>query len=135
LRLPLPFPSSETTSWIRQEWQALTFGIIHPYAVVTEQAGLLVSGRALRMEHYLHLADQQARQAKAAGWAPKPGQRDSRRWRRYRARLREAEARHRRRVHQAQHQAAGQVVAFVVQQRVGTLVASNVNLIPPVIRL
>jgi IS605 OrfB family transposase len=100
-------------------------GIIHPYAVVTEQAGLLVSGRALRAEHYLHLADQQARQANAARRAPKPGQRGSRRWRRHRARLRRVEARHRRRVHQAHHQAARQVVRFAVQQRVGTLVVGD----------
>jgi hypothetical protein len=54
-------------------------GIIHPYAVATEQAGLLVSGRALRAEHYLHLEDQRARQTRAARRAPKPGQRGSRR--------------------------------------------------------
>jgi IS605 OrfB family transposase len=102
-------------------------GIIHPYAVVTEQTGLLVSGRAIRAEHYLHLEDQQARQAKAARRAPKPGQRGSRRWRRHRARLRKAEARHRRRVHQAHHQAARQVVAFVVQRRVGTLVVGDLK--------
>jgi IS605 OrfB family transposase len=100
-------------------------GIIHPYAIVTEQAGLLVSGRALRAENWLHLADQQARQAKAARRAPKPGQRGSRRWRRHRARLRKVEARHRRRVHQAQHQAAKQVIAFAVQQRIGTLLIGD----------
>jgi transposase len=100
-------------------------GIIHPYAVVTDRAGLLVSGRALRAEHYLHLEDQRIRQAKAAGRAPRPGQRGSRRWRQHRARVRRAEARHRRRVHQAQHQAAKQVVAFAVQQRVGTLLVGD----------
>jgi IS605 OrfB family transposase len=100
-------------------------GIIHPYAVVTEQAGLLVSGRALRAEGYLHLEDQKARQATAAGRAPKAGQRGSRRWRRHRARLRRAEARHRRRVHHAHHQAAKQVVAFAVKQRVGTLLVGD----------
>jgi IS605 OrfB family transposase len=100
-------------------------GIIHPYAVVTEQAGLLISGRALRAESYLHRADQQARQAKAAWRAPTRGQRGSRRWRRHRARLRRTEARHRRRVHQAQHQAAKQVIAFALQQRVGTLVVGD----------
>jgi transposase len=52
-------------------------GIIHPYAVVTQDAGLLVSGRALRAEGWLHLHDQQTRQAKAARRAPKPGQRGS----------------------------------------------------------
>src|SRR6266508_1792184 len=81
-------------------------GIIHPYAVVTQDAGLLVSGRAIRAESYLHRSDQQARQTRAARRAPKRGQRGSRRWRRHRARLRRVEARHRRRVHQAQHQAA-----------------------------
>jgi len=100
-------------------------GIIHPYAVVTEQAGLLVSGRALRAENYLHREDQQARQRKTAKRAPKPGQRGSRRWRRYWARLRQVEARHRRRVHQAQHQAAKQVIAFAVQRRVGMLVIGD----------
>jgi transposase len=88
-------------------------GIIHPYAVVTEDAGLLISGRALRAEAYLHRADQATRQAKAASRAPKRGQRGSRRWRRHRARLRRVEARHRRRVHQAQHQAAKQVIASI----------------------
>jgi len=102
-------------------------GIIHPYAVVTEQAGLLVSGRALRAENYLHLQDQQVRQAKAAPRAPRPGQRGSRRWRRHRARLRRVEARHRRRVHHAHHQAAKQVIAFAVQQRVGTLLVGDPN--------
>jgi IS605 OrfB family transposase len=102
-------------------------GIIHPYAVVAEQAGLLVSGRALRAESYLHLQDQQARHAKAARRAPRPGQRGSRRWRRHRARVRRVEARHRRRVHQAHHQAAKQVIAFAVQQRVGTLLVGDPN--------
>jgi len=100
-------------------------GIIHPYAVVTEDAGLLVSGRAIRAENYLHLADQQARHAKAARRAPKPGQRGSRRWRRHRLRVRRVEARHRRRVHQAHHQAAKQVIAFALQQRIGTLLVGD----------
>jgi putative transposase len=100
-------------------------GIIHPYAVVTEQRGLLVSGRAVRAEGWLHLHDQQARQARAARRAPRPGQRGSRRWRRHRARLRTAEARHRRRIHQAHHHAAKHVVAFAIQQRVGTLLVGD----------
>ena len=108
-----------------QRVAGVDLGIIHPYAVVTEDAGLLVSGRALRAEAYLHRADQQARQAKAASRAPKPGQRGSRRWRRHRARQRQMEARHRRRVHQAHHQAARQVVAFAVQRRVGTLLVGD----------
>jgi IS605 OrfB family transposase len=100
-------------------------GIIHPYAVVTQDAGLLVSGRALRAESYLHLKDQQARRAKAARRAPTPGRRGSRRWRRHRARLRRMEARHRRRIHQAQHRAARQVVGFALQHQVATLVVGD----------
>jgi IS605 OrfB family transposase len=100
-------------------------GIIHPYAVVTEEAGLLVSGRAIRAENYLHLQDQQIRQTNAARRAPKPGQCGSRRWRHHRARLRRVEARHRRRVHQVHHQAARQVITFAVHQRVGTLVIGD----------
>jgi IS605 OrfB family transposase len=100
-------------------------GIIHPYAVVTRDAALLVSGRAVRAEGWLHLHDQQARQAKAARRAPKPGQRGSRRWRRHRAKLRRVEARHRRRVYQAQHQAANQVISFAVARRVGTLLVGD----------
>ena len=100
-------------------------GIIHPYAVVTQDAGLLVSGRAVRAESYLHLKDQQARQARAVGRAPKAGQRGSRRWRRYRRAQRRAEARHRRRVHQPHHQAARQVIAFAIAHRVRTLVVGD----------
>jgi IS605 OrfB family transposase len=59
------------------------------------------------------------------GSAGSPGQRGSRRWRRHRARLRRVEARHRRRVHLAHHEAARNVVAFAVQQRVGTLLVGD----------
>jgi IS605 OrfB family transposase len=100
-------------------------GIIHPYAVVTQDAGLLVSGRAIRAENWLHLKDQQARRAKAARRAPTPAQRSSRRWRRHRAGVRWVEARHRRRVHSAQHQAARQVITFAVQQRIGILLVGD----------
>jgi IS605 OrfB family transposase len=103
----------------------IDLGTIHPFAVVAQDAGLLISGRALRAESWLHLKDQQARQTKAARRAPKPGQRGSRRWRRHRARLQKVEARHRRRVHQVQHEAAGQVIAFAVQHKVGTLLVGD----------
>jgi transposase len=119
-RCPL---SNTTFTGIRSP--GVDLGIIHPYAVVTEDAGLLVSGRAVRAENYLHLQDQQARQVRAAGRAPKPGQRGSRRWRRYRRAKRRAEARHRRRVHQAHHQAARQVIAFALAHQVGTLVVGD----------
>ena len=49
-------------------------GIIHPYAVVGPGGqALLVSGRAIRAEHRMHLADQKARRRRAARRAPAPG--------------------------------------------------------------
>jgi IS605 OrfB family transposase len=149
LARPLPYPTEQVRSVTLlanggRLWMAVTaavpkeqhdvdsgrvagvdLGIIHPYAVVTEQAGLLVSGRALRAENYLHLEDQKARQASAARRTPIRGQRGSRRWHRHRVRLRRAEARHRRRVQQAQHKAAREVIAFAVQHKVGTLAVGD----------
>jgi IS605 OrfB family transposase len=96
-------------------------GIIHPYAVAGPEAqGLLVSGRAIRAEHRQHHADAKARSRAAARRAPKPGQRGSRRWRQHRRRERLAETRHRRRVAQAQHEAAATVIGWAVQRRAGT---------------
>ncbi|MFU8853630.1 RNA-guided endonuclease InsQ/TnpB family protein [Micromonospora sp. SL1-18] len=97
-------------------------GIIHPYAVAgPDREGLLVSGRAVRAEHRMHLADTKTRRRAVSRRAPKPGQRGSRRWRKYRRRARLVEGRHRRRVRQAQHEAAGMVVSWAVEQRVGVL--------------
>ncbi len=80
-------------------------GIIHPYAVAGPGAqGLLVSGRAIRAEHRQHHYDTKARRRATARRAPRPGQRGSRRWRQHRRSQRLAEARHRRRVTQAQHE-------------------------------
>jgi transposase len=101
-------------------------GIIHPYAVAGPGGeGLLVSGRAIRAEHRMHLADRKARARAVARRAPKPGQRGSRRWRHYRRRQRLAEARHRRRVRQAQHEAAKTVIAWAVARRAGTLAVGD----------
>jgi putative transposase len=101
-------------------------GIIHPYAVAGPGGeGLLVSGRAIRAEHRMHLADTKARQKAVARRAPQPGQKGSRRWRHYRRRQRLAEARHRRRVRQAQHEAARTVIAWTVAHRAGTLAVGD----------
>ena len=101
-------------------------GIIHPYAVAgPDGQALLVSGRAIRAEHRMHLADRKARQRAVARRAPKPGQRGSRRWRHYRRRQRLAEARHRRRVRQAQHEAAKTVITWAVDRRIGTLAVGD----------
>ncbi|MBQ0898001.1 transposase, partial [Micromonospora sp. U56] len=95
-------------------------GVIHPYAVAgPDGEGLLVSGRAVRAEHRMHLADSKARRRAVARRAPKPGQRGSRRWRQHRRRARLVEGRHRRRVRQAQHEAAATVVSWAVRRRVG----------------
>jgi putative transposase len=101
-------------------------GIIHPYAVAgPDGQGLLVSGRAIRAEHRMHLADRKGRIRAAARRASKPGQRGSRRWRHYRRRQRLAEARHRRRVRQAQHEAATTVITWAVARRIGTLAVGD----------
>jgi IS605 OrfB family transposase len=100
-------------------------GIIHPYAVATSGTALLVSGRAIRAEHRLHLAEKKARSRALAPRAPKRGQAGSRRWRQYRARTRRLEERHGRRVAQATHEAARAVVDFAVNERIGTLVVGD----------
>ena len=101
-------------------------GIIHPYAVAgPDGQALLVSGRAVRAEHHLHLNDTKARQRAAARRAPTPGQRGSRRWRQHRRRQRIVEARHRRRVHQAQHEAAKTVIGWAAARRIGTLAVGD----------
>ena len=101
-------------------------GIIHPYAVAGPGGqGLLVSGRAIRAEHRMHLADGKGRRRAVARRAPKPGQKRSRRWRHYRRRQRLAEARHARRVRQAQHEAAEAVITWAVDRRIGTLAVGD----------
>lgn len=101
-------------------------GIIHPYAVAgPDGQGLLVSGRAIRAEHRQHLHDRKARCRAVARRAPKPGQRGSRRWRRFRRRQRQVEAQHRRRVRQAQHEAARTLITWAVGQRIGTLAVGD----------
>jgi IS605 OrfB family transposase len=101
-------------------------GIIHPYAVAGPGGqGLLVSGRAIRAEHRQHMRDRRGRSRAAAARAPKPGQLGSRRWRKHRRSHRDAEACHARRVRQAQHEAAKEVIKWAAQHRVGTLVVGD----------
>jgi putative transposase len=104
----------------------IDLGIIHPYAVAGPGGeGLLVSGRAIRAEHRMHLHDGKGRRKAVARRAPRPGQRGSRRWRHFRRRQRLAEARHRRRVRQAQHEAAKAVIGWAVTRRIGTLAVGD----------
>ncbi|MEU8265483.1 zinc ribbon domain-containing protein [Micromonospora sp. NPDC048999] len=69
----------------------------------------------------MHLADTKSRRRAVSRRAPKPGQRGSRRWRKYRRRARLVDSRHKRRIWQARHEAATSVVCRAVQQRVGVL--------------
>jgi transposase len=104
----------------------IDLGIIHPYAVAGPSGqGLLVSGRAIRAEHRMHLADSKARRRAVARRAPRPGQKGSRRWLRYRRHQRLVEARHARRVRQAQHEAAKTVIRWAVEHKVGTLAVGD----------
>jgi putative transposase len=96
-------------------------GIIHPFAVVAGEEALIVSGRGLRAECHLHLADTKARARHMGRKAPTRGQRGSRRWRKLRRAQRRREARHRRRIRQGHHEAAKAVVAWAVDRKVGTL--------------
>ncbi len=102
-------------------------GIIHPYAAagLDDGTALLVSGRALRAEHRLHLADTKGRRRATAARAPKPGQRGSRRWRKTRRRARLAETRHRRRTRQALHEATTTLIGWAVDKRIGTLTVGD----------
>jgi putative transposase len=106
----------------------IDLGIIHPFAATTTSGngeGLLVSGRAIRAEHRLHLADTKHRRRATATHAPAKGQRGSRRWRKIRRRARQVEGRHRRRVRQALHEAAKMVIGWAVEHRVGTLTVGD----------
>jgi transposase len=149
LARPLPYPAEQiraVTLLARegQLWLAVTaavpvqrndldpnraagvdLGIVHPYAVVGEQAAVLISGRAIRAENYLHLRDQQAREVRATRRSPGPGQRGLAAMASSPGAGTASEARHRGRVHQAQHEAAKQVIAFAVSQRIGLLVVGD----------
>jgi IS605 OrfB family transposase len=100
-------------------------GIIHPVAAAHGDEGLLVSGRAVRAEAHLHLGDTKARQRRMAPKEPSRGQRGSRRWRQLRDRQRRAEAASRRRVRQAQHEAAKTLIDWAIERRVGTLIVGD----------
>jgi IS605 OrfB family transposase len=102
-------------------------GIIHPYAAANPEDGtaLLISGRAIRAEHRLHLADTKHRRRATAARAPKRGQRGSRRWRKTRRQARLAEARHRRRTRQALHEATKTLIDWAVDKRIGTLTVGD----------
>ena len=109
----------------RDRIAGVDLGIIHPFAVVANEGSLLVSGRALRAESRLHLAESKARRRAVARRAPAKGQRGSRRWKKYRARSKVLEGRHQRRLAQARHEGAKAVIDFARRNRIGTLVVGD----------
>jgi IS605 OrfB family transposase len=102
-------------------------GIIHPLAVASGEDALLVSGRQIRAEERLHLADTKARARHMSRRAPPRGQRGSRRWRKLRATQRRAEGKHRRRVRLAHHEAAKTVITWAIARRIGTLAVGDLT--------
>jgi IS605 OrfB family transposase len=105
-------------------------GIIHPLAVASQDQALLVSGRAVRAEEFLHLEDTKTRDrhlaAKRAPRRARPGrprQEGSRRWKKLAARQRRQEAKNRRVVKQAGNRAANLAAAFIVDQARAATVA------------
>src|SRR5207237_2159777 len=119
-------PTTRAKAPIPPGWPGWTWGSSTPFAVAGPGGeGLVVSGRAMRAESRLHLAERKARRRAAARRAPLKGQRGSRRWRRFRARDRRIEARHRRRLSQARHEAAKALVSWAVDERVGRLVVGD----------
>ena len=123
----------ETHDLDRARVVGVDLGIIHPYALAgPDGQAMILSGRALRAEHRLHLADTKARQAKMASKHARrrarpgiPPDRGSRRWRKLRDGQRRAEARHRRRIRHAHHRAANVAVDWCIALRVGTLVIGD----------
>jgi len=100
-------------------------GIIHPLVLAAGPEALMISGRAVRSEEYLHLADTKARQAKQArrrepvkAQPGSPRQAGSRRWRSLGAKQRRAEARSRRRVRLAANRSARIAASWATDHQV-----------------
>jgi putative transposase len=100
-------------------------GIIHPFAVASDDEALVVSGRAIRAESRMHLDDTRQRGKHVGREAPTRGRRGvgggascapgNANWRRGIA----GGVRH------AHHQAAKRVVAWAVDRKIGTLVVGD----------
>jgi putative transposase len=122
-----------------QRVAGVDLGVIHPYAV----AGPEAKARSSLDEHFVPRAGctspsgaparapwrdaprRRASAARGAGASTDGAAPGSRRWRKYRRRSTILEARHRRRLAQARHEAAKAVVGFAVSQRIGTLVLGD----------
>ena len=117
----LPYPLEQVRSiTLLCEGGRLYFDVTAEVPVATYQPGEEPDlGRVAGVD--LGVIHPCARRRAVARRAPGRGARGSRRWRRYRHRARLVEGRHRRRVRQAQHEAARTVVSWAVRQRIGVL--------------
>jgi transposase len=107
-------------------------GIIHPLAIAAGDQALLISGRAVRAEEFLHLEDQKGRQKKMAtkrsplrAKAGQASRRGSRRWKHLAQSQRKAEAKDRRVVKLANNRGARLAAGFMVQHNVTLAVIGN----------
>jgi transposase len=107
-------------------------GIIHPLALAVGETSLLVSGRALRAEEFLHLEDSKARdRAKSKKRAPvsaqagSPRKEGSRRWRKIHAAQKKHDARNRRVVKAASNRAANLVAEAAVDAGASVVAIGN----------
>jgi hypothetical protein len=126
----------DVTAWVARRAVAVVAGrvarcdpgIIHPLALAAGEDALVISGRAVRAEEFLHLVDTKARARRQATKQPavqarggRPGHAGSRRWRQLTRRQRQLEARSRRRVKLAANRAARLAAGWLVDHRVETL--------------
>jgi transposase len=103
-------------------------GIIHPIAIAIGDKALLISGRAVRAEEFLHLQDQAGRDARQSrhrgpvrAREGAPRETGSRRWRKIAEKKRLEEAGSRRRVRLAANRAARLAVDFAEEHGVNVI--------------
>jgi transposase len=126
----------DVTAWVRVRPARVELGrvggcdpgIIHPLVLAVGADALVISGRAVRAEEFLHLVDSKARARRQATKEPavraKPGRprrAGSRRWGQLARRQRQAEAQSRRRVKLAANRAARLAAGWLVEHQVETL--------------
>ena len=107
-------------------------GIIHMWALAAEEDALLISARAVRAEHRLHLVDQKARQRKMSkkqgptkAKDGNPYKQGSKRYRQIHTRFLKAEASHKGRVTIAQNTAANIGTEWAVRKKVTKVALGN----------
>ncbi|MGH2811607.1 MAG: RNA-guided endonuclease InsQ/TnpB family protein [Actinomycetota bacterium] len=110
---------------IKERAAGVDLGVIHPFAAMCESEAFLASGRQLRAEERLHLEDNKQRQRKMSSKRHGRGVVGSRRYKRLRHAKQRAEARHKRKIRQAHHEVAGELIDWSIRNRVGKLVVGD----------